>query len=279
MRLILPALLLVLLAEGLVRAETYTIRIRNRPAKGIPVQVVEKEKQVTRVKVGGTGMDEDRTEESTGEQSYTETILQAGDKQPVKFQRVYKSASDTASKRTRPRPYSGRTITFVLQDGKYKATAEGEKALPKVVLEGLARQATDEAANRQQYLLPKKPVAVGATWKFGGKEVASYLGDKTIDTERSKGTGKLMKVYTKDGKQYGQLQFDLETAQGKEGRSSEQSEVHLTVDTPIDGSSSDTRLTGKIIFTRKSKVVVKNSTAHLEARTELTISQVRTEGK
>jgi hypothetical protein len=273
------ALLCVLLAAALVRAETYTIRIKNRPAKGTPVQVVDREKQVTKVKVRGADQDRDRDEETAGEQTYTETILQAGDKQPVKLQRVYKKATDTVDKKTKDRPYSGRTITFVLEDGKYKATADGDKPLPKAVLVGLARQVNEEAANRQRFLLPKMPVEVGSTWKLTGKDVAAYLGDKVIDKEQSKGTGKLVKVYKKDGKQFGVLQFDLQTASQKDPKKGEQSELHLTVDTAIDGSSTDARITGKVIFTRKASVSGALGTVNVEARTELTLSQVRTEGK
>jgi hypothetical protein len=274
-------------ASGFAPPETYTIEIKDHPAKGIPVRVVEKSTAVShflgtdrdgKVAVAGH-IPQNQKSERASELSYTDTITEINGGRPKTFQRAYGKACDTEGKKTRDRPYSGRTIIFRLNDGRYKVTAEGDAPLTKETLGELAQLVRSYGHTGERLLLPGKAVKEGDTWKISGKAVATYLGDEW-DASGSKGTGKLVRAYKKDGKVYGVLQFDYESATKPQEKAwSVKLKVSRTVDTPIDGSSTDARETIKLTLIQSRKLAFEGKQVHLERRVEFTAKEVRIEGK
>jgi hypothetical protein len=277
------ALLLMVFATALVGApsETFTIKVKEFPDKGKPRKVIEKRTQVTKVKV--TDEDGNSTNQpdqlKSEEVIYTQKVLEVGDKGPTKIQRKYDKAILTEGKQTKTEPHQGRTIVYQFVDGKVKASAEGKPALAAKALAELADEALKDFEPRKQHLLPKKAVKVGENWSLSGKDLLAMFQTPGVAPEKCKGSGKLVKVYQKAGKQWGTLEFRFQIpVPTRDGPL--QTENTLTVDTPIDGSSTDVLLKAKTQVVPVKKVVEDMGKKYkVEATSELTGTREQTEEK
>jgi hypothetical protein len=75
--------------------------------------------------------------------------------------------------------------------------------------------------SHDELLLPKTPVAVGETWKPDVaalvKDLAAATDQLTVDPAKSTASGKLLKAYKKDGKQFGVFEVEMSFALSKVG--------------------------------------------------------------
>jgi hypothetical protein len=258
--------------------ESYTIKIKRFPAPGKSITVRDSSKTSSSAKVtdaDGKVLNDKRQQEGAQEE-YTETTIEKGDKAPKKFKRFYRKARADKGKGSKAEPYEGKVILYELKDGKYHVSVEGKDELPAKSLDKLAKQADDRLKEDvDTVLLPGKPVKVGDTWAIPGKKLAT-LPIPGIDPARSKGEGRLVKVYTKGGRQWGTLYIRATLLLGKleklEFDPPGSMMVEGTLDTPIDGSSAARRLNATLTLAGKAKVE--------EAGQRLTIDlKVRLEGK
>ena len=248
--------LVAMLAVGaLVRGqdETYTIKLKEHAGKGQALKVTDRYTGTSHFKI--TDPDgkviRDQKEPDVSETVYTEKVLEEGGKRPRKISRVYGKATQTKGNKTTEKPYSGRTLLFQLKEGKYEGSAEGKPEVPSKDLTRMAEDLSEETA-KTQALLPKKAVKVGESWALGGKEVARILGGGfPIDPAKSRGKGKLVKAYRKDGKQFGVLEFRLDVVGKSTDEDRSSGVVSVVYDTPIDGSGPPIKESGKAHFDRK----------------------------
>jgi hypothetical protein len=248
MRYPLCALALVLLAVALVRAqtETYTIKLKAYLDKGQAVKVVEKDSGTIRITVtdpDGKVLRDDKELESN-DAVYTDKVVEAGDRLPKKVTRVYGKSTETKGGKTADKSYSGRTIHFELTDGKFKASAEGKPAVEEKEMQKQAKSLTNEAV-KVAALVPAKAVKVGERWAISGKDVGRIMGDNKVVEGKSKGEGKLVKVFQKDGKRFGVLEIRLEPFLEEKDGATTEGDISVTLETPIDGSGPVARETGK----------------------------------
>jgi hypothetical protein len=252
---------LVLASAGAGADETYTIKIKE-PAKGETVQVDAKDTTDSRSKLvdpdGKALLDKD--DKTVKDSVYTETVLdkEPGKHRPTRLERHYEKARVTAGGKTRELPYQGKTLTIEKKDGTYHFRIErGEE------LQGDDAKQLNEEFNRggeedfdlQKAVLPGKAVGVNDTWKLDMAPLAATFTKATkmqLDADKAAGTGKLVKVYQKDGARFGVMELHLdmpikEIGEGK-GKVALQTGSKWTMDITLDGCIDGSRLDG----TRKS---------------------------
>jgi hypothetical protein len=218
----------------------YTITVREEH-KGQKVHVVRSSSGTSAV-IGGAKTESDKGEERY---DYTEEVLEmpAGAKQPTKLRRVYKTAEKSEKGGPmRPTSYAGKTVVIEKKGERYKAAIDGKPAHG-----GDAASLTSRYAQADKLkiadILPKQPVKVSDSWTVEPealKKFAATLG-MTLDPAKSSITGRLTKVYTRGGKQWGVLEYKIDLtvlpAKGGKGATGGKFTGDMTLDTPIDGSS------------------------------------------
>jgi hypothetical protein len=283
MRRFLCALALVVLAVALVRGEdeTYKLKPPAPLAEGKAIKLVEKTNGVNHIKVtdeDGKVIRDDK-QPFGSEMVFTKKVLKRDKTGPTKFQHTYEKASETEGKKPVTQPYQGRTIVFERVDGKLKATAEGKPEIDEKVLQKLAEAEDRNRAGKHEVLLPGKAVKVGEKWAFSGAKVAEVLGSAK-DTEKAEGTGKLVKVYKKDGKLFCVVDLVCKVEyKPKNALNLVSSEFAATLHMAVDGSSSAGTMTAKGKALRKFEVEQDGKKYQVEIRTEGTESTVATEAK
>jgi hypothetical protein len=259
MRRFVYAVLCLAVTAGVVRAQTYEIKVRQYPAKGQSVKHAETSKQVTLVKV--TDEDgkvvQDKKETTDSKTVYVEAALSASDKagRVAKFSRKYDKATKAIDGGdAKAEAYQGKAILFEKnKEGKYVATGQDKFELGEADAARLLGDLNREARADEpfQQLVADKAVKVGDTWEISGKKLLAFLGDKSVDTEKSKGKGKLVKAYKKGQwgviEISGDLDLKLENVPSK-------AEMSLTLEGPIDGSAATGKLEAKVVLTQNRKV-------------------------
>jgi hypothetical protein len=231
---------------------SYTIKLREKQA-GEKYEVTETRSSTTTTTFELPGGKQTKTDNADARLEYTEAVLEmpAGAAQPTKLTRVYKVAEWTppATKGKAPAPpgkvvpasFVGKTVAVEKKGEAYTFKADG-KDLPA----SEAKQFADEfgaARVRPQDLLPKAPVRLNDVWNTAPEAMkamaASLPKESPVNADKSKMTGKLTRVYTKDGRQFGVIEVRTElTVEGKGSAGPTGTLTYeTTYDVPIDGSS------------------------------------------
>jgi hypothetical protein len=257
-RFVLPLVVLAC-AAGLLRGQAYEIKVKAYPAKGQSVKHTDTSKQVTHVKVtdGDGKVIQDKKEVADVKQVYVETSVTESVKgRPSKFTRKYEKSATTKDGETKADAYEGETIAFELgKGGKYVAKAEGKKELSeedkKKLEEDLNREG--RATDPMQELMPDKAVKVGDSWEIAGKKLAAFIGGKDVTADKSKGKGKLVKVYKKGEQQWGTIEVSADIAMTIE-KAPTKTGFTMTLEVAIDGSSSAGKAKAKMTLTQDREV-------------------------
>ena len=246
------------------QAQTVTIKIKSQPEAGKSVVHHDVEKQTGSIKVSDAGgkVIQEQKPDLLRVDVFTETVLEAAKtgKDPVKFKRAYEKSLAGPADKAVASPFQGRTILFELRDGKYQVTAEGQPELSAKELAPLIKRANDQLKSLgDQAFLPKKPVKVGESWPLDGKALASdFSSGGEVDLTKSKGEGKLLKTYKKDGKEFGVLEVKVQLAlTSMPGLKFEQPatlDLTGTLDAAIDGTSTAGTMSMAGKFTGKALV-------------------------
>ncbi len=248
-----------------VRVEdAYTIKVK-RSGKGDVTTQDKEETETSHFKLEGPDgkvLKDDKKEQTTT-MAYKETILEkAKGKKATKIRRAYTKAilktieGDKTTETTLP--YQGKTVLIEKKDGKYHFTIEDGEELTGEDAEQLNKSFNkdgDDSDNEEieKALFPKKPIRVDESWKLDSaallKAFEKDSKTPTLDKEKMNGTGKLLKAYKKDGKQFGVLDFRINLPLkgnfplGKDQTAALQAgskmNIHIEVDTCIDGAVSD----------------------------------------
>ncbi len=278
MRAVLVTVVLVLPAPA--AAQAYRLRIKATADVGKSVNVTEKVSETvsfTAFDSSGKVVDQGKTTRTSLE-AYTEQVVEADRRSGRKVRRTWKKAVAGEGKAKTTQPYQGRAVLFRNRDGQpYTAAADGKPALPREVLERLARRLAGDERKRD-LPRPREPVRVGETWPIDGKEF-ERLFFPGVDTSRTSGRGKLVRVYRKDGKRFGVLEYRFSyVAPGRQGEGPARGEITLVLDTPIDGSAAIGRMTLKSRATQKGTVEREGKKLTIDGTTEMTVELEQTEG-
>jgi hypothetical protein len=207
---------------------------------------------------------------NTAKTTYTEEVQEVKDGRVTKTKRAYGQADSL---------YAGEPVTLSFTKKTVLIERVGEKQVKlsladggQIGIDGAHLQSEfDRPADRiVQPLLPTTPVKVGEEWELSKDNLVAYLGQFAAPW---KGSGKLTKVYAKDGKQYGVFTI---TAAFPSFRDEPPRETHeWTYDGCIDGSATDS--------TRKNLTITripeingkKDATTPLNVVLETTYKQVK----
>ena len=154
-------------------------------------------------------------------------------------------------------PYQGKTLLIQKKDGRFTFLIDNDAGGES--LEGKEDDELNEEFNKGDFrkllgdhFLPRKAVKVNETWTFDVAPLAKDFGKDgkiEIDADKSKGAGKLVKAYQKNGKQFGiielALEFPVTTFVHDDKKSpAKDSKINIKVewDGAIDGTLDQSRL-------------------------------------
>ena len=235
--------------------KAYTIKIKKL-AQGETERVEKADKSTEAIKIEDTNGNllKEQTEKKGDVSVYRQTNLERkGDQRPTRVKRKYDKATVTKDGETTSLPYEGKTVLIEKKGDRYLFRIEGDEELT-----GEAAKELNEEFNKkgelddkalEKLLLPGKAVKVGEEWKIDVATVSKAFqeeGSLEVVPEKTRGTGKLLRVYTKGGRQFGVIRLHLDLALKSvtnDGNKvilqadKSKMDMEFTVDTCIDGSS------------------------------------------
>ena len=271
------AVLVVLVSGAAATAQTHTLKIKGSPAPGKSMAVTESAKLNIAFSVSldnNVLMEDKKVAEEAKE--YIEKVLEAGDKGPTKFTLTFKKAVKGEEGNVSKLSYDGKTIVFERKGDKFEATPQAGDVEEKDLAELLKK--VNNKSNEGN-LTPKDPVKVGDTWPLTKEALGSFLGELKdgADFDKLKGQGKLLKAYKKDGQQWGSLEIALSVPIRKFGPLELEKtipfDLKLTLDTPIDGSSTANQVKGTVTVRGKSQVEQNGQTIMIDIDVSAVISR------
>jgi hypothetical protein len=251
------ALILVPLAAS--AAEKYTLKIDK------PAQVGDRAKHTihdnTEMKFTLRNTDGVVVAENTDAKDtraiYEETILaKEGDKRANKLSRKYESITSTKDVKKLDLDLVGKVVIIERNGAEHKFQYEGGGAVAGDTLEYLKEEfknKDDEDRKMERGFMPKVPVAVGETWKCDMVEIVNSFGKDdsgSINKDKSNATGKLLRVYSKDGATFGVVETTINLLPTKVGNANFKADAgskmvfKLTLDACIDGSRTEGTMSG-----------------------------------
>jgi hypothetical protein len=263
--------------------EAVTIKVK-KPGPGDVVKETKTEKAVNKVTVNVMGTDRVQEETVTSKFAYIDEVVEkpAAAKQPTKVKRTYENASVQKGGKDEDAGLAGKTVVIEKKGDSYSFTIDG-KEVSRLAADVLRKEFGKDKEITEEDFLPKEPVKVGGTWKLDIAKFAKDLSadaQMSADVEKSSGTGKLVKVYDKDGHKFGVLEIKMELVITKGGRPGQEmamkpgSSMKLTVniDACIDGTSangtSKVQVKGDLSGSMNNVTVKVDLTAEEEGTTE-----------
>lgn len=199
-------------------AQEYVIKI-HPPGLGDKSKVKLADSSDTTFKLldgNGTTL-EDKKESKSHKFSFVEIGLERAPAGTdlVRIKRQYEHAERTKDSVRDTLPYQGKTLIIEKKDGPFHFQIEGDEAIT-----GKEAEELHEEFNKGDFrkllnhaFLPQKAVKENATWKIDVAPLARDFGKDgkiEVDDTKSVGHGKLVKVYEKNGKQYGVIRLTME---------------------------------------------------------------------
>lgn len=264
---VLIGIVFLIATPALAIDETYTLKLyKSKPGDKSEHEASEISKADFFIKAGGMEMKEGRS--SGKKETYTEEILEkkAGDRLATKLTRTYKVAEKTEKGGTTKAVYAGKTVLIEKKGGEYAFSIDG-KALKESEAPDLFKGFNNKKDElKAEDFLPEYPVKVGESWKVPAEKSERLFktlghGELRIDAKKSTVGGKLLRVYKKDGAQFGILEVTIIAFVtqvdfgGRFTKTGADSRLVLTgiLDTCIDGTieSDDTKMTVTLDLTAK----------------------------
>ena len=212
-------LFLLILGAGILPVgaddeKTYEIKLKPEMA-GDRIKVTKSDVSKNSAIIDVMGQKNENAEKKTVKFSYTEELLERDVKAKVstKLKRTYTQAEKTVDGAKTKFSYLDKTVLIVRVDGKFTFTVNGDE-LDDDEAEDLNEEFNkkDEVPLHDEDLLPKKPVKIGEPWVVDTAMVVKSFESVvpfTLDVEKSKVVGKLLKAYTKDDKQFGTIEMTV----------------------------------------------------------------------
>jgi hypothetical protein len=254
------AALTLLTAPASAKAEdAFTIKSKEA-AQGDTVQVEKQSTHQSTFKVTdgqGNGL-QNKSESKSEKFTYQETVMekQPGQKKATRLRRRYTKAEigTGAGDYARILPYEGKAVLIEKQGDRYRFQLESGKELTGKNAEELDKEFNkhSEEIDFNRIALPKKPVKLNESWDIEMEDLIrdfERVAPFELDEARAKGSGKLVKAYKRDGRQFGIIDFRLEfpmraLKMGEQKLALEEGAMLVLaakVDTCIDGSLTSSR--------------------------------------
>ncbi len=237
--------------------EAITIKLK-KAGKGDVVKETKTEDVNTVVNVTAGGQAQPEQKEKGGSKMvYTEEVLERGEKdaKPTKAKRTYETAEVVKKGEKVDLELKGKSVLIEKGKDKYTFSVEDGK------LNAEATEVLDKEFNKkddvdpEELMLPKKPVKVGDTWDVDVKAVTKMFGEEmTVDKDKAKVSGKLVKVYDKDKAKWGVVEYTIvlpitgvnSPAGAIDTEAGSTMKVTITLDACIDGTQFGGTSSGKV---------------------------------
>jgi hypothetical protein len=214
---------------------TYEIKFRDAQ-KGEKYDVAKSRNATTTTKTPNSN----QTKQDESRYEYTETILATApdEPRPTRVSRVYKTAERSGMP---PASYIGKTVTIEKDAKGYKYRMDG-KPIPALEQRAISEDFT-RGGGKAEVWLPKGAVKVGEEWPLNIDAVLGVVGAPpyAIQRGRSKINAKLVRVYKKDDRQWGEIRVNativIDTTNEPGPKVKGQIDSELTFDVVIDGSA------------------------------------------
>jgi hypothetical protein len=250
-------------AAGAEAQEKIAIKLKE-PAQGeiFVVKSTQSDKTVSK-SADANGKALNQTVETKGKTTvYTTTILEqkGPDKTATALRRSYEKASTTKDDQPKVSDLEGKTVLIEKKGDKYAFRFDGGKELTTEQALDVDREFNRrKSIPTEQLLMPREPVAVGEIWTVDAatfmKATASPEEIKMFDVDKTRLAGKLVRVYEKDKRRFGVIEFTIEMPlksnyEVQKGQKilDGQAVVRVTFDGCIDGSMFSRVLKGTTAF-------------------------------
>src|SRR5262249_45961011 len=219
------------------------------------------DKEANKVTVTVMGKDQVQNEDKTTKFVFTEDVIERPDaaQKPTKLKRTYETAEMTKNDEKKDLGLAGKTVLIEKKGDQFAFTIDG-KELTGPAAEILGEEFSTKPRPSEDFFLPKTPVKAGDGWKVDLKEVAKGLsgGGMEIDAAKSSATGKLTRVYEKNGRKFGVIEVKMDvavtkiSAGGMEINLKDGSKMSLVV--LLDGCIDGTEASGSSKMTMKGEL-------------------------
>jgi hypothetical protein len=285
----LAALAGLLVWTGVVLAqEAVTIKFKDKVEGGV-YQVEKTETGTVTTKVTFQGQSKEDTKKVTEATAFKDTVLKIDDKKhPTKVEREYTKAEKTADGKTEKLPLAGKTVVIEKKGDKFTFTYKDGEEVKGEAAEGLNKEfnKNSQGDDLEKLLLPDKAVKVGDEWKLDGKAIAKLFSsgeDMEVDGDKSAGTGKLLKVYKKDDKTFGEIAVKLDLPIKTVGKGAQKldadkgSKVTLngTLDMCIDGGAANGTFKAKLQMNIGAMPMGASVTVNVDGDSQTTQTELR----
>jgi hypothetical protein len=198
----------------------------------------------------------------------------------VKLQREYRRAERTADGAKRTLVYAGKKVLIEKRDGLYRFRTHDGTALAgdeaKELDEEFNKKAPQLPSLSAAWLVPKAAVKVGECWTIDPKPFIEHLralDGAQLETGPGTASGKLVRVYRKDGRQYGVLDLRVEIPVPSFGPDkvriklkNSKLTLRMLADGCIDGSSFAYRVKGVLEWSLNGTAEEGGMQLHIRAR-------------
>jgi hypothetical protein len=236
--------------------QTYTIKLKkSAEGKSYRVELLDDGTQGLQVEeLKGDGVQ--KKDEKVGRHYvYRQTVLKLdpGTDKATRLKQQYEKAREVEKGELVTLPYEGKTVLIEKKGNKYLFRIEGGEEITGADARFLNKhfnRDTPEGLTVEEAVLPRKAVRVNEPWQIDLAELAKALrrqGGLEMDTDpkTTQITGKLTRVYKKDGRQFGVMVYHLKFRVKSMGKGGEQVkaepnshvDVKVKLDACIDGSA------------------------------------------
>jgi hypothetical protein len=250
----------MIVGTALAQEGAVTIKLK-KAGPGDVVKETKTESSSQKVTVTVMGQTQVKDEKAKATYVYIDEVIEKpeGQRKPTKLKRTYESAELTVGDKKQDLGLKGKTVLIEKKGDKYTFTTDG-KLLTGKTAELLTKEFSSKKQTGDEDFLPGKPVRVGETWKIDVAKVAGELaeGGMVIDEKKSAGSGKLVKVYEKGGKQFGVIEVTMDLLVSKLAAGPQEIPLKegskLSVGLSMDGCIDGSEATGGGKMTMKGKL-------------------------
>jgi hypothetical protein len=188
----------------------------------------------------------DARETKTKKLSFTDTGLERGKEgdELIRVKRHYDHAERRVKDVRETLPYQGKTVLIEKKDGTFQFRIEDDERLEGKDAEELHEEFNKGGVRKfiTDHFLPRKLVKVNEAWTFDVAPLAKGMmadGKILVDDTKATGSGKLTKVYKKDGREFGvvelTMEFPVTQFVGDDGTKHATKDSKITVKIEADG--------------------------------------------
>jgi len=151
-----------------------------------------------------------RKDSESAEEAFSDTTIReaAGQRE---FRRRYDRAVKTSRTGTRLLPRSGKSLLITDRGGEFSIRNESGLPLEAEETQELSKELKlDRKVIALNFCLPRSPVGIGQVWSIAAADASvcfNTVGD--LEAAGSSASGKLLRIYDKNGRAFGTIEIDL----------------------------------------------------------------------